>query len=140
MHSPQAPFYASMPPALKSGPVLATPPRGRGPSASGTGVPVLHDLLLSWQDWSCQFVYPPLLGIPIDSQALGCATLKSTVLQGAGEGCVDMPLRRLPLLAKKHTSLCLHIALCLQTQADNSTSLPVTEPTVLFTWNAVLPA
>lgn len=110
----------------------------RGPSASCTGVPVLHDPLLSWRDWSCQFVYPPLLGIPIDFQALGCATLKSTVLQGAGEGCVDTPSRRLPLLAKKHTSLCLHIALCLQVKvaqiqpsAQFHLSLPVTEPTML---------
>lgn len=89
----------------------------------------------------------PLLGIPIDSQALGCATLKSTVLQGAGEGCVDTPSRRLPLLAKKHTSLCLHIALCLQVKvaqiqpsAQFHLSLPVTEPTMLSNWNAVLPA
>lgn len=119
----------------------------RGPSASCTGLPVLHDPLLSWRDWSCQFVYPPLLGIPIDSQALGCATLKSTVLQGAGESCVDTPSRRLPLLAKKHTSLCLHIALCLQVKvaqiqpsAQFHLSLPVTEPTMLSNWNAVLPA
>lgn len=88
-----------------------------------------------------------VLPIPIHSQALGCATLKSTVLQGAGEGCVDTPSRRLPLLAKKHTSLCLHIALCLQVKvaqiqpsAQFHLSLPVTEPTMLSTWNAVLPA
>lgn len=86
-----------------------------------------------------------VLPIPIHSQALGCATLKSTVLQGAGKGCVDTP--SLPLLAKKHTSLCLHIALCLQVKvaqiqpsAQFHLSLPVTESTMLSTWNTVLPA
>lgn len=46
---------------IRPGPGYPTLRPLRGPSASCTGLPVLHDPLLSWRDWFCQFPYTPRL-------------------------------------------------------------------------------